>query len=132
MMSPHQCFFGIPLLRPALIRDSRVLPSTPPLFHNIERHAFDGQFGEFSVSGIHRCPQAFAIESEHASEGIRLRHCHSGQKRGRKGAKNEGWDFTLLKQRVDSLSDRMSGESLVFTITAIFAAWRASLENART
>jgi len=31
---------------------------------------FDGQFGGFSVSGIHRCPQTVAIESEHASEGI--------------------------------------------------------------
>ena len=43
-------------LRPVLIRASRVLPSTPPLFHSIERHAFDGQFVGLSVSGIHRCP----------------------------------------------------------------------------
>jgi hypothetical protein len=42
------------LLRPALIRASRVLPSTPPLFHCIERHFLEGQFGGFSVSGIHR------------------------------------------------------------------------------
>jgi hypothetical protein len=45
------------LLRPALIRASRVLPSTPPLFHCIERHFLEGQFGGFSVSGIHRCSQ---------------------------------------------------------------------------
>jgi hypothetical protein len=40
-----------------LIRAARVLPSMPPLFHNVERHFFDGQFGGFSVSGIHLCPQ---------------------------------------------------------------------------
>jgi hypothetical protein len=45
------------LLRPALTRASRVLPSTPPLSHRVERHFFDGQFGGFSVSGIHLCPQ---------------------------------------------------------------------------
>jgi hypothetical protein len=43
-------------LRPALIRAVRVLPSIPPLFHNVERHFFDGQLGGFSVSGIHLCP----------------------------------------------------------------------------
>src|ERR1700747_906311 len=56
-MSPHQCFFSTLRLRPALIRASRVLPSTPPLFHSIERHFLEGQFGGFSVSGIHRCSQ---------------------------------------------------------------------------
>ena len=55
------CIIGLLLvlglrLRPTLIRAARVLPSTPPLFHNVERHFFDGQFGGFSVSGIHRCP----------------------------------------------------------------------------
>ena len=44
-------------LRPTLIRDSLVLPSTPPLSQSVERHFFDGQFGGFSVSGIHLCPQ---------------------------------------------------------------------------
>jgi hypothetical protein len=44
-------------LRPALIRASRVLPSTPPLSHKVERHFFDGQLAGFSVSGIHLCPQ---------------------------------------------------------------------------
>jgi hypothetical protein len=43
-------------LRPALIRASRVLPSTPALFQSVERHFFEGQFGGFPVSGIHRCP----------------------------------------------------------------------------
>jgi len=59
MMSPYHRFFFAVLfgLRPALIRASRVLPSTPPLFHRVERHFFEGQFGGFSVSGIHRCPQ---------------------------------------------------------------------------
>jgi hypothetical protein len=38
---------------PALIRASRVLPSTSPLFHRVERHFLEGQFGGFSVSGIH-------------------------------------------------------------------------------
>src|SRR5271156_905042 len=28
----------------------------PPLFHSVERHFLLGQFGGFSVSGIHRCP----------------------------------------------------------------------------
>jgi hypothetical protein len=54
----HRLFFAAVLrLRPVLIRASRVLPSTPPLFHRVERHCFDGQFGGFSVSGIHLCPQ---------------------------------------------------------------------------
>jgi len=44
-------------LRPVLIRASRVLPSSPPLFQRVERHFFEGQFGGFSVSGIHLCPQ---------------------------------------------------------------------------
>lgn len=44
-------------LRPVLIRAARVLPSSPPLSHSIERHAFEGQFVGLSVSGIHRCPQ---------------------------------------------------------------------------
>src|SRR5271154_4299349 len=43
-------------LRSASIRASRVLPSMPPLFHSVERHFLLGQFGGFSVSGIHRCP----------------------------------------------------------------------------
>ena len=46
-----------PAAAPILMRASRVLPSTPPLFHRVERHFFDGQFGGFPVSGIHRCPQ---------------------------------------------------------------------------
>jgi hypothetical protein len=29
----------------------------PPLFHKVERHLFEGQFGGFSVSGIHLCLQ---------------------------------------------------------------------------
>jgi hypothetical protein len=41
---------------PALIRAARVPPSTPPLFRTIDRHFFWGQFGGFSVSGIHLCP----------------------------------------------------------------------------
>ena len=58
MCSSHQFFFAVVLrLRPVLIRASRVLPSTPPLCHRVERHFFDGQFGGFSVSGIHLCPQ---------------------------------------------------------------------------
>jgi hypothetical protein len=43
-------------LRPVLIRASRVLPSTPPLFQRVERHFFEGQLGGFSVSGIHLWP----------------------------------------------------------------------------
>jgi hypothetical protein len=43
-------------LRPTLTRASRVLPSMPPLSHKVERHFFEGQFGGFSVSGIHLCP----------------------------------------------------------------------------
>jgi hypothetical protein len=35
-----------------LIRAARVLPSTSPLFRNVERHLFDGQCGGFSVSGL--------------------------------------------------------------------------------
>src|ERR1022692_255527 len=60
-------------LRPALIRASLVLPSTPPLFQSIERHFLYGQFFGFSVCGIHLCPhtsQTRSIESEPASEGI--------------------------------------------------------------
>jgi hypothetical protein len=44
-------------LRPALIRASRVLPSTPPLSQRVERHFLLGQFGGLSVSGIHLWPQ---------------------------------------------------------------------------
>ena len=48
----HRSLLALGLrLRPTLIRAARVLPSTPPLFHNVERHFFDGQFGGFSVSG---------------------------------------------------------------------------------
>jgi hypothetical protein len=51
-------FFVVVLrLRPALIRASFVLPSTPPLSHSRERHFLDGQFDGFSVSGIHLCLQ---------------------------------------------------------------------------
>jgi len=54
----HRFFLAVVLrLRPALIRASRVLPSTPPLSQRVERHFFDGQFGGFSASGIHLCPQ---------------------------------------------------------------------------
>lgn len=53
----HRLFLTVLLrLRPALIRAARVLPSTPPLFHKVERHFFEGQFGGFLVSGIQRCP----------------------------------------------------------------------------
>jgi hypothetical protein len=40
-------FVAILRLRPALIRASCVLPSTPPLSQRVERHFLDGQFGEF-------------------------------------------------------------------------------------
>src|ERR1039457_4129306 len=54
----YRFFFAAVLrLRPVLIRASRVLPSTPPLSQRVERHFFEGQFGGFSVSGIHLCPQ---------------------------------------------------------------------------
>jgi hypothetical protein len=43
-------------LRPVLIRACLVLPSMPPLFHKVERHFFEGQFGGFLLSGIQRCP----------------------------------------------------------------------------
>jgi len=43
-------FTAVLRLRPALIRASRVLPSTPPLFHSFEQHFFEGQFGGFPVS----------------------------------------------------------------------------------
>ena len=57
MATTHRLRLAVTLLlRPALIRAARVLPSTPPLFHNVERHFLLGQFGGFSVSGIHRCP----------------------------------------------------------------------------
>ena len=53
----HPSLFALVLrLRPALIRAARNLPSMPPLFHRVERHFFEGQFGGFSVSGIHLCP----------------------------------------------------------------------------
>jgi hypothetical protein len=58
MMWRHRFFLAAFLrLRPALIRANRVRPSTPPLFHNIDRHFFDGQFDGSSVSGIHTWPQ---------------------------------------------------------------------------
>ena len=54
----HRLLLAVVLrLRPALIRASRVLPSTPPLFQSVDLHFLDGQFGGFSVSGIHLCPQ---------------------------------------------------------------------------
>ena len=38
----HRSLLALVLrLRPALILASRVLPSTPPLFHSVERHFFD-------------------------------------------------------------------------------------------
>ena len=41
LCSNHRFFFTVIVrLRPALIRASRVLPSTPPLFHNVERHSW--------------------------------------------------------------------------------------------
>src|ERR1700739_4716768 len=48
-------FFFVSALRlsPVFIRASRLLPSTPPLSQRVERHFFEGQFGGFSVSGIH-------------------------------------------------------------------------------
>jgi len=48
----HECCFlaAALLLRPVLIRASRVLPSTPPLFQSVERHFFEGQFWGFPVS----------------------------------------------------------------------------------
>jgi len=53
----HRSLLALGLrLRPAMILAARVLPSTPPLFQRVERHFFDGQFGGFSVSGIHLCP----------------------------------------------------------------------------
>lgn len=52
----HRFFFAVVLrLRPALIRASRVLPSTRPLFHKVDRHALRGQFGGFSVSPCGSC-----------------------------------------------------------------------------
>jgi hypothetical protein len=54
----RHCFFALVLrLRPTLIRAARVLPSMPPLSHNIERHFFDGQLGGFRLSAIHLWPQ---------------------------------------------------------------------------
>jgi hypothetical protein len=54
----HRSLLALVLrLRPVLIRACLVLPSTPPLFQSVERHFFEGQFGGFSVSGIHLCPQ---------------------------------------------------------------------------
>ena len=44
-------------LRRTLIHAAHVLPSTPPLFQNVERHFLLGQFGGPLVSGIQRCPQ---------------------------------------------------------------------------
>jgi hypothetical protein len=35
---PARFLFAVLRLRPALTRAPRVLPSTPPLFHNVERH----------------------------------------------------------------------------------------------
>jgi hypothetical protein len=68
LLADHRSFLVVVLrLRPALIRASRVLPSTPPLFHRVDRHFLDGLFGGFSVSGIHLCPQTSqtrSIESE--------------------------------------------------------------------
>jgi hypothetical protein len=53
----HRSLLALGLrLRPTLILASRVLPSTPPLFQRVERHFLLGQFGGFSVSGIHLCP----------------------------------------------------------------------------
>jgi hypothetical protein len=54
----HRSLLALGLrLRPALIRAARVLPSTPPLSQSVDRHFLLGQFGGFSVSGIHLCPQ---------------------------------------------------------------------------
>lgn len=54
MVWRHQRFFvSVLRLRPALIRASRDRPSTPRLFHSIDRHFLEGQFGGFPVSGIH-------------------------------------------------------------------------------
>ena len=59
LCSNHRFFVAVVLRpRPTLILASRVLPSMPPLFHRAERHFLRGQFGGFSVSGIHRCPHA--------------------------------------------------------------------------
>jgi hypothetical protein len=58
MMWRHRFFLAAVLrLRPALIRASRVLPSTPPLSQSVDLHFLDGQVGGLAVSGIHRCPQ---------------------------------------------------------------------------
>jgi hypothetical protein len=53
-------------LRPALILAARVLPSTPPLFHSVERHFFDWQFGGFPVSGIERWKKWDSTKIKHA------------------------------------------------------------------
>jgi hypothetical protein len=58
----YRLLFAIALrLRPALIRASRVLPSTPPLFHNVERHFVEGQFGGFYL---------FLFQTPHYSERV--------------------------------------------------------------
>lgn len=57
MSSPGHRLALVLRLLPPFIRASRVRPSIPPLFHKVERQALRGQFGGFSVSGIHRCPQ---------------------------------------------------------------------------
>jgi hypothetical protein len=56
-IASHRFVVAFLRLRPVLIRASRVLPSTPPLFHSIDRQSFCGQFLGCSLSGIHRCPQ---------------------------------------------------------------------------
>ncbi len=43
--------------RPAFFLASFVRPSTPPRFHNVLRHFFEGHNGGSSTSGIHRWPQ---------------------------------------------------------------------------
>ena len=51
---PVSFFLSFPLAAPILIRAFRDLPSTPPLFHNIDRHCFEA-ISRALASGIHRC-----------------------------------------------------------------------------
>ena len=116
-------------LRPVLTLASRVLPSTPPLSHRVERHFFDGQLGGFSVSGIHLCPHtshtatrivlqpiqtlyrilpyghnAVDIRVKHFWELVCLRDCCIVCRIGRKRS-----GFPVAKHRVSGTRSRSTG-----------------------
>jgi hypothetical protein len=87
MTSPHQCFFDVLRLRPTLIRASRVLPSTPLLFHNVERHFFEGQLGGF-LSPVFICARRRSQSNPNTPQKVyRVNHLHRGETGGERARK---------------------------------------------